>query len=101
MRAYKLLRKRKNETLGPLFINRRQVIPIGKWLQAEPHKTKGYAFRPGWHVTTKPSAPHLSMKDRIWCEVEIRDFEEFPRPKSQGGIWLIAQQMKVVRELEY
>lgn len=99
MKAYKLLRKRKNGTLGPLFINRRQVIPIGKWLNAEPHQTKGYAFRPGWHVTKKPEAPHLSMKQRVWYQVEVQDYEEFPRPESQGGTWLVAQKMKVVREV--
>ena len=98
MQAYKLLRKRKNGTLGSLFINRKQIIPIGLWLNAEPHKTSGYAFRPGWHVVKKPDAPHLSMKNRVWCLVEVQDFIEFPRPKTQGGVWYIAQKMKVVRE---
>jgi len=99
MKAYKLLKKRKNGTLGPLFINRRQVIPLGEWLQAEEHPTKGYAFRPGWHVTPKPEAPHLSMKGRVWCEVEVEDWTILSRPASQGGAWLIAQRMKVVKEL--
>ena len=35
MTAYKLLRKRKNGTLGPLFINCRQVIEPGRQYQAE------------------------------------------------------------------
>jgi len=99
MKAYKLLKKRKNGTLGPLFINRRQVIPLGEWLQAEEHRTKGYKFRPGWHVTPKPEAPHLSMKNRVWCEVEIQDYKILERPASQGGTWLIAQRMKVVKEM--
>lgn len=99
MRAYKLLRERKNGTLGPLFINRRQIIPINQWLAAEPHKTKGYAFRPGWHTTAKPEAPHLSMKGRAWYEVQIENFEEFQRPASQGGRWFVAQQMKVIRKV--
>ena len=32
MIAYKLLKVRQDGTIGPLFINCRQVIPIGKWL---------------------------------------------------------------------
>jgi len=99
MKAYKLLRKRKDGSLGPLFINRRQRIPIGEWLQAEDHPTKGYARRPGWHVAAEPSAPHLSEKGRVWMEVEIDDYYRFPRPKSQGGEWLIANQMRVIGEL--
>jgi hypothetical protein len=48
--AYKLFRVRKDGTLGPLFINRPQRVPVGKALVAEDHPTKGFAFRPGWHV---------------------------------------------------
>lgn len=96
MLAYKLLRKRKNGTLGPLFINRRQVISIGEWLQSENHPTKGFAVRPGWHTTSKPEAPHLSMRGRVWMKVKIADYEKIVRPQSQGGIWWLAKQMKVL-----
>lgn len=99
MKAYKLLKKRKNGTLGPLFINRRQVILEDTWLEAENHPTKGYAERPGWHCASSPHAPHLSEKNRVWCEVEIKDYYEFKRPARQGGIWLIANQMKLIREI--
>ena len=98
MIAYKLLKKRKNGTIGPLFINRKQVIPIGEWLQAESHPTKGYAVRPGWHTTSKPEAPHLSMKDRVWMRVEINDYVKFIRPKNQGGEWWLAKRMKVLEK---
>lgn len=99
--AYKLLRHRKNGTLGPLFINASQVIPLGEWLEAEDHPTKGYAHRPGWHCTLKPEAPHLVLKPkngtpRVWCRVEIRDFEKFNRPQSQGGTWVLAKHMRVM-----
>ena len=94
--AFKLLRLRKNSTLGPLFINRRQVIPVGVWLEAECHPTKGYAVRPGWHVTLSPNAPHLSTRGRVWMRVEVRDFEELKRPLSQGGTWLLAKWMRVL-----
>ena len=65
--AYKLLRVRRDLTLGPLFINRTQVIPIGVWLPAEDHPTVGYAHRPGWHAAPNPIAPHLSTKGREGC----------------------------------
>ena len=96
MKAYKLLRERKNGTIGSLFINRKNIIPIGEWIFSEEHKTKGYKFRPGWHVTTKPEAPHLSDKGRAWYEVEVEDYYKMNRPKSQGGVWLIAKKMKIL-----
>jgi hypothetical protein len=97
--AYKLLNKRKNGTLGPLFINRRQVIPFNKWLQAEDHPTKGYAHRPGWHAAPKPYAPHLTEKGRVWCRVELTGAELLERPASQGGAWYLARRMRVLEEL--
>jgi len=99
VKAYKLFRKRKNGTLGPLFINRKLVIPSNKWLKAEPHLTKGFAFRPGWHCCSTPSAPHLSMTGRVWCEVEIKDFEKVIRPESQGGLWYLSKNLKFIKEL--
>lgn len=100
MLAYKLLRKRKDGSLGPLFINRKQRIPIGEWLEAEDHPTKGYAHRPGWHTTLEPKAPHLKMEGRVWCVVEVGEVEQHVRPKNQGGVWLIAHWMKVIRIME-
>jgi len=98
--AYKLVRKRKDGSLGPLFINCRQRLETGKWMQAECYPTKGYAVRKGWHCTSTPRAPHLSSKGRVWVEVRILDFEELRRPESQGGLWYIADKMKVVRVIE-
>lgn len=94
--AYKLVRLRKNGTLGPLFINRKQIFPINIWMPAEDHFTKGYSHRPGWHVTRNPYAPHLSKKGRVWVKVEVKDFEEIVRPENQGGIWWLAKWMKVL-----
>lgn len=95
--GYKLFRVRKDGTLGPLFINRRQRVPIGRWLPAESHRTKGYAYRPGWHVCSEKSAPHLTEKDRAWYLVEIEDYQELQRPESQGGLWYLANRMRVLR----
>lgn len=96
MIAYKLLRVRADKSLGPLFINRRQRIPIGEWLVAEAIRTDGFAFRPGWHCTAEPKAPHLSTKGRVWYRVEVENYAKYSRPESQGGTWLLAQKMRVL-----
>lgn len=104
MIAYKLFRINKNGGLSPLFINRKQEIPIGEWLQAECHPTKGFKERQGWHLALKPEAPHLktllkSGEVRVWCKVEVEDYEYHERPVSQGGLWVLAQRMKVISRL--
>lgn len=102
MIGYKLLHRRRDGTLGPLFINRRMRVPVGVWLNAECHPTRGYAVRPGFHVLARIHAPHLMRKDgtlspdRVWAKVEIDDFHEFHRPESQGGKWFLAQRMRVL-----
>ena len=101
MLAYKLFRKRKDGTLGPLFINRKQVIVPSVWLRAEAHRTKGYAFRPGWHCCSKPVAPHLSKVGRVWCLVQILLVKRIVRPEAQGGLWYLAQRLKLLKELPH
>lgn len=97
--AYKLLRVRADGTLGPLFIGRHQIIPVGTWLSARPRRTAGFAFRPFWHTAPQPFAPHLSTKNRVWCRVAIRQYWRFRRPHIQGGAWLLAKRMKVLEVL--
>ena len=99
-KAFKLLKRRKDGSLGPLFINARQRIPLGEWMAAEDHPTAGYAHRPGWHCTLTPHAPHLSYKSRGWCRVEVQDYDIYPRPSSQSGWWILAKKMRVVEILE-
>jgi hypothetical protein len=99
MIAYKLIRKLKDGSLSPLFINKKIRIPIGVWMDAELNPTKGFAVRKGWHCTLKPIAPHLSTKNRVWVEVEIEDIELYNRPESQGGTWVLAQKMMIIKEL--
>lgn len=96
MKAYKLLSLKKDGSIGSLFINKRARLPIGEWMEAEDHPTKGYAHRKGWHCMLKPDAPHLTEKGRVWAEVEVDEFEYFDRPESQGGRWVLAQKMKIV-----
>lgn len=96
MIAYKLFRRRKDGTLGPLFINARQRIEPGKWYKAECHPTKGFAVREGWHAALQPYAPHLSERGRVWCKVELIGAKVYDRPASQGGKWAIARMMRVL-----
>lgn len=104
MKAYKLLRVLKDGSLHPLFINKKKPTPIGVWMDAECHPTKGFAVRQGWHCCFKPIAPHLketlaSGEKRVWCEVEVEDWKSYNRPESQGGEWILAQRMKINRVL--
>lgn len=100
MIAYKLVRRRRDGSLGPLFINARLRIPLNEWLRAEAHHKKGFKFRPGWHCTAAPVAPHLSTRDRVWVEVEIQDYEEVVRPATQGGLWYLAKRIRFIRILD-
>jgi hypothetical protein len=99
MIAYKLIRLRKNGQLSPLFINKKFIYPIGEWLVAEAHFTKGFKFRKGFHVTHSPRAPHLTNKGRVWYKVEIEDYEEVHRPENQGGLWYLAQRMRILEKV--
>jgi hypothetical protein len=104
MIAYKLLRVKKDGNLYPLFINKTRPTPIGEWMEAECHPTKGFAVRQGWHCCLQPVAPHLKTQlangeQRVWVEVEIQDYEYYDRPESQGGTWVLAQNMKIIRRL--
>lgn len=101
MIAYKLVKRRKDGSLGSLFINRKQIYSVNEWMYANDYPTKGFAHRPGFHCTWKPEAPHLSMKeDRIWVRVFIDDYFICPRPKNQGGVWVIANKIMIVNVLD-
>ena len=47
MIAYKLIRKMKDGSLSPLFINKKSRIPLNTWLEAELKPTNGFAIRKG------------------------------------------------------
>ena len=100
MIAYKLVRLLKSGEITPLFINKKQRLSIGEWMDAENHPTPGYKERPFWHCTSKMVAPHLSKKGRVWIEVEIENYDEFDRPEYQGGLWFLANKMKINKIIE-
>ena len=100
--VYKLFRQRKDHTLGPLFIDRRLRVPLGVWLDAEDHPTKGYAHRRGWHAALTPHAPHLKSgpgSGRVWCRCEVEDYAHYDRPESQGGTWVLSERLRVLEIL--
>ena len=94
--GWKLFTLRKDGTLGSLFINRRARIEPDKWYEAESYPTKGYKYRPYWHATNVPEAPHLTKKGRVWRKVELKGVTEMKRPFSQGGLWYLAEWLRVV-----
>jgi hypothetical protein len=105
MLAYKLLKRRKDGSVGSLFINAAARLEPGVWMEAEAHRRAGFAFRPGWHCLVRPSAPHLKMQlsngeQREWWVVEIEDYDLFQRPEEQGGCWYLAQRMKLLGRFE-
>ena len=82
--GYKLFEMRDDGKLFPLFIGKKNETVMNEWVPAEIiMEHKGFAHRPGWHLSTKcPSAPWLMSADgtyksqrgkrfkRVWCEVE-------------------------------
>ena len=99
MIAYKLVRKHRDGSLSPLFINKKLRFVLNEWMYAESHQTKGFAYRMGFHCTIKPNAPHLTMKNRVWVMVDVDDFEYYDRPESQGGKWVLAQKIMIIKEM--
>ena len=100
MIAYKLFRVRKDGTLGSLFINRADTIPVGKWVRSKLHRTEGFLPRQGWHCCAAPFAPHLSMKGRKWFKIEIKTATKHKRPEHQGGLWFTADWMMVIEAVD-
>lgn len=99
MIAFKLFRLREDGSLGPLFINKKQKLYVGKTYNAEVHQTTGFKLRPGWHCCQEPEAPHLSKKNRVWCKVSVTGCEKHIRPVNQGGIWYTAKKIKILNIL--
>lgn len=98
MIGYKLFQKKKLG-ISSLFINSSKILPLNTWMKAEKtHIKSGFKYRPFWHVMSKPYAPHLSKKNRVWKKVEIKQYQSFIRPKSQGGKWFLANKIKILND---
>ena len=93
VKAYKLFRI-KGGGLYPLFVNAKDKMPIGKWIEAEvgpitktgkvKSKIGNLAFRPGLHSGDMPIATHIGGKsdkslkapdyrpdNQVWAEVLV------------------------------
>lgn len=97
MIAYKQFRLDKSGQLHPLFVFHNDIIPIGKWLVAKSadHDENGkiksklgpLAYRPGWHLSEAPYAPHIGLKENgkvkwmhpntVWAECEVYDEQDY------------------------
>jgi hypothetical protein len=99
MKAYKLFRILKDGNITSLFINKKERLELDTWMEAESFPTKGFKLRPYWHCTNKPEAPHLSNKNRVWMEVEMNGYQEFKRPATQGGVWFLADNIKIIKRV--
>ena len=63
-KGYKLFEQDSKGNLYALFIDKKTVMPVGEWLKAENHPTKGFSNRPGYHIGEGiPSAPWLMSCD--------------------------------------
>ena len=97
--GYKLFEMNEAGELFPLFIDKNTPVPVGKWIAAEYHPTKGFAARGGWHIGADvPDAPWLKSYDgtdlgyyrsrwkhgkRVWCEVEYNMNHNYNKEVSQ------------------
>jgi len=98
MIAWKLFRQMKDGSIAPIFIDKRLRLTPGVWYEAKLIPTQGFSPRKGFHVTAQPVAPHLNSQRerRVWKQVEIEDHTELKRPESQGGLWYLANRMRVL-----
>lgn len=104
MKAYKLVRKKYGK-LYPLFIDKKHEYVIGENRIAEYIPTKGFAPRIGFHCCFIPYAPHLKTElangeKRVWVECNVEDITVYDRPESQGGKWILANQIVVTKEID-
>jgi hypothetical protein len=96
VKAYKLFRTNPKEpnTIYPLFVNAKEPVPIGEWVDAKAGEMVGdrvkstlgtMAYRPGWHAGDVPASTHIGgisdpktmskpnyrKNNEVWAEVEM------------------------------
>lgn len=107
MTGYKLFRKLKDGTLHALYINSKDVIPVGTWLNAECGERKengkvksslgDLAYRPGWHLND--DAPHVEhIYTKFYTEngefIEEntgRRFDKIHKSDSAEYVWCLVE----------
>ena len=103
---YKQFRQDKSGKLHPLFVFPTDDVAIGEWLKAKEgmrndkggvkSKLGSLAYRPGWHLSEAPYAPHIGIKengeikymhdDTVWAEVEVYDGINYTLDAKQAGV---------------
>ena len=106
MQMYKQFRIDKNGNLHPLYVLSNETIPVGVWVKAKAgtrtdsgkviSKLGGLAYRPGWHLSEIPYAPHIGIKvdgkiqymhdDTVWALCEVADEIDYTEYAKSFGI---------------
>lgn len=106
MIAYKQFHMDKSGRLHPLFVFANEEIPVGKWITAKegPRTENGkvksklgpLAYRPGWHLSEAPYAPHIGIKengkvkymrpDTVWALCMVNDTINYTKKARKNGV---------------
>ena len=106
MKMYKQFRIDRDGNLHPLFVDTNRTIPVGRWLTAklgertESGKVRSklgpLAYRPGWHLSEAPYAPHIGVKvngeirymhpDTVWALCEISSDVDYTAEARERGM---------------
>lgn len=97
IKAFKLFRVGKDGELYPLFVNAKEPVPIGKWLEAtageltDTGKVKStlgpLAYRPGWHAGDLPMATHIGGKVDPTTGKRVKDPKFKPNVREDNQVW--------------
>lgn len=109
MKAYKLVRKKKDGNYYPLYVLSKDPFPVGEWIEAKcgeltkngkvRSKLGELAYRPGLHLCEIPHETHIGGKskgtghpvdylpdDLVWVEVEFSDEVSYQLAAEKAGI---------------
>ena len=106
MIAYKQFRLDKSGNLHPLFVYANETIPVGEWITAKEgertadgkvkSKLGPLAYRPGWHLSEAPYAPHIGIKengkvsymkpDTVWALCMVNDTINYTKKARKNGV---------------
>lgn len=106
MIAYKQFRQDKSGNLHPLFVFANETIPLNEWIKAKegPKLDSGkvksklgpLAYRPGWHLSEAPYAPHIGIKengrvkymrpDTVWAVCIVNDTNNYTEVVRRNGL---------------
>lgn len=62
-KGFKCFEMDQDGNLYSLFIDKNTVMPVGEWIEAGMHETKGFSFRPGLHIGEIPDCPWIKAYD--------------------------------------